>query len=742
MNIKRSQSKGSRFYLALDRYMSGDFKKLFLIAFGCSLVLFLVVWGLGYWCAHWDWIDTLIQMSNPAKDEAVARPWEWVPILLANVFGLVVLNGVILTLFVNWLSGRKEQHTNGEARYDYIFSRPYSVIVGGHKIVAALARDLLAGKRNEYILIQTQRDADKVRKEVYACIKDESLARNVIIYSGSRTSWHELEELHLDSAREVYIIGEPSRIDGSSHDAINLQCWELICDNITDKREAKIPCHVMFEYQSTFSAFQFTDLKLEHCGTFRFIPFSIYENWAQQVLLSRCVDGEPLYMPLDGPSGLQESSHRRVHLIVVGMSKMGMALAVEAAHLAHYPNFNNPHAGRPRTLITFIDRDARREMLFMMGRFRELFRLARWRYLKAPDGIVCPAGDEWDIYESSSGMNRRVRNGDKGRYPWHDPLHDAECRSPYYGGYLGEDFIDIDFEFIEGDVSLPSVQKYIADACADNSAATARYNATHPDPVADASSRTTIAVCLPVAVEAMSAALYFDPSVYDNVQQIWVQQNESGALVDTIRFGLTGQDNARFRTLRPFGMFDKCDYFVRIESIMPRLVAYAYNCLDNGTSLAECWNKARSPEEFHKAVDQHWISISQDGGKSSIAKRWSNIYSANSYESKIRCAGIDLADAGVLRDSATIGILAKVEHNRWVMEQLLLGVRPVDNSFAGKLPIEDKALRKKLKGANVHPDLISNEMLGSTQLYDEEIVKIIPLAYHIARQLAEKSAKK
>lgn len=99
------------------------------------------------------------------------------------------------------------------------------------------------------------------------------------------------------------------------------------------------------------------------------------------------------------------------------------------------------------------------------------------------------------------------------------------------------------------------------------------------------------------------------------------------------------------------------------------------------------------------------------GGKSTIAKRWSNLYCANSFDTKVRAAGIDLNSDEDLRDSITISNLAKVEHNRWIMEQLLMGVRPVDRSYADKLPINDKLTRSKLKSQNIHPDLISNEKL-------------------------------
>lgn len=713
--------------------MSGSFLRLFVWVVIVSVIAFLAVSLIANKICNWGIGESFIQLTNPARHTEgplMTGESEWWAIVIMNLFGLFVLNGVVLTIFVNWVSNRKERHSKGEARYPYVQSKRFSVIIGGHKMVASLAKTLIQKGEIDYVLIQTKRDAEVVRKEIYAEINDEKLAQNIIIYSGDRTSWHELEELQLDKSQEVYVIGEPFHIDGSSHDAINLQCWNLITGHLTDEKDVRIPIHVMFEYQSTFSAFQFTDLKLEQSKTFRFIPFSIYETWAQQVLIGKTKSGELNYIPLDGWGGLPYSSHQRVHLIVVGMSKMGMALAIEAAHIAHYPNFNNKHTGRPRTLITFIDRNAKREMLFFMGRFRELFQLARWRYIKAPDDVIKPTDDSWDIYDTIQEIAERSNKN----YPWHDPLADEDYRSPYCGKYLGEDFIDIDFEFIEGDVALPSIQKYIEDASADNSAKISKLNLVEGTSFPDNSSKTTIAVCLPVAAEAMSAALYFAPSVYGNAQQILVQQPESGALVNAVRYGLTGEDNSKFKTLKPFGMIEKCDYLSHINSILPKLVAFAYECLPD-SSLSKEYHRIGNLQDFIRIVEDNWLKITADGGKSTIAKRWSNLYCANSFDTKVRAAGIDLESDEDIRDDNAIKILAKVEHNRWVMEQLLLGIRPVDHSYEGKLPINDKLTRSRLKSQNIHPDLISNEMLGITQMYDEEIAKIIPLAMSIAKKL-------
>lgn len=713
--------KWGRRYITLDRYMSGDFWRLFVWTLGISAATFLVIWLILRLCGvlfldesfaeQWSLGESFVQMSNPARHiEQGISAWEWVAIVLLNLFGLFVLNGVVLTLLVNWVSNRKDRFTHGDARYDYIFQRNYSVIIGGHKIVASLADQLINRKPNEYVVIQTRREADDVRKEIFARIQDERLAQNVVIYSGDRTSWHELEELHLEGAREVYIIGESTSIDGTSHDAINLHCWDLITRHIAPTNRPSVPCHVMFDYQSTFAAFQFTDINQPETRAFHFMPFSIYENWVQQVLITHSKPGtESNYIPLDGHDGIGYDSEQRVHLIIIGMSKMGTALALEAAYIAHYPNFNNAAAGRPRTLITFIDREADREMLFFMSRSRELFKLARWRYVEAPTKVIPPFAR---IYDTSKDINGATNTA----FPWHDPMQDE----PYCGNYLGSDLIDIDFEFIKGEVALPSIQKYLAEACADN------INARK------ASSKTTIAVCLPVAVEAMSTAIHFDYSVYDNVQQIWVQQPDSGALLDAVRKGTTGDGHAKFHALRPFGMIDKCDYLVRAESPLPKLVAYAYECMNRGRLDADFLEAADACDVYNKACEV-WSKISAEGGKSAIAKMWSNIYCANTFTTKARSVGYHDGD-GSLSPEAVVR-LAEVEHNRWVIEQLLLGVRPVDKSYADMLPIEDKALRKQLKSYNIHPDIVSNDKLGSTGAYDEGIARIIPKAIQIAKEI-------
>lgn len=67
------------------------------------------------------------------------------------------------------------------------------------------------------------------------------------------------------------------------------------------------------------------------------------------------------YPPLDRDPITYESK-KHIHLVIIGMSRMGVAIGVEAAHLLHFPNFcRDP---RCKSTITFIDEMADREMNF------------------------------------------------------------------------------------------------------------------------------------------------------------------------------------------------------------------------------------------------------------------------------------------------------------------------------------------------------------------------------------------
>ena len=95
---------------------------------------------------------------------------------------------------------------------------------------------------------------------------------------------------------------------------------------------------------------------------------------------------------------------------------MGIAMAIETAHLAHYPNYVTKNI---RTKRTFIDKNANEEMNNFIGRFRAMFNLSHWRYSNISDD----GGIDW-----------------------------VKTYAPQGFEYLGSDFLDIEWEFIQAGI--------------------------------------------------------------------------------------------------------------------------------------------------------------------------------------------------------------------------------------------------------------------------------------------------
>lgn len=668
--------------------MAGTFFRVFMITLISVALLFLLLYWISHLLKGWTAGEVFIQMTNPSPTRRLMDSSEWMLIIAVNLFGMFVVNGVLLTILLNWLTNRRQRYLNGEARYGLMKSSTFSVIIGSHPIAARLASIVMERDKAEYVFIMTGNDPEELRRQIHSIIPDRKQAANVIIYNGNSNSWHELKELQANRSKGIYIIGDEHGNGKVTNDARNLKCWQILRRNITEPRNIKLPCHILIEDPHIFHIFQTTDLDLDDTRTFRFIPFNKEQCWARTTLAGLpdvSFRGTTRYLPLDGEEGIGYDNPQRVHLIISGCNRQALAMMIECAQLAHYPNFLNPLLGHPGTRITVIDPNIRTLVEKLRNRLPGLFSLVRWSILSPP---------------SDPTMGNRYREYGE----FHNPKADF--------GYLGENLTDIEFEFIEGDLEISRVREYLLQQLAPESN--------------DKSELITMAICDDDDNAAVRKAISLPDQLYEQCLRILVQQHISADIIDGLRNGRTGKGYNRFASLQPFGMHSETDYLCQFEELLPKYVNFAYTALSRGSSFIEEYERCDTLSEFNTLVNREWLSMEQQGGKTCIAKRWSNLYSADNFHSKWRAAK-NLTESGkVISDSVLISRLARTEHNRWVMEQLLLGMRPPGPEYAGRLPIEDRTLRTELKSHGIHPDLIANEMLGSTAAYDEEIVKLIP----------------
>ena len=680
--------------------------------------------------------------------------------ILVMLFQVVVFEGLVLATIVGWTGRRAKRYQNGEVRYHCvgvfkgIFRRnDFAVVIGANEVAPSVIKNLLMHedkkknslnyaheKENAYVILQTSSKVAKVRQMLQAYLTEDEYNR-VIIYSDLRNSYEGLDALHLQHASEIYVLGENTTLDGGEtyHDTMNMRCVNMIAkvlgnekphkrllkrlsrlDGKIGKLNKKIQaihtesspkkkkkqrienritrlenrlsrihnkidhqkrvCKVLFEYQTTYSIFQFSDVATEVKEAMHFIPFNRYESWARRVIVDnhalalidendkQCEhakehENKVTYRPLDGYEGIRFDDEQRVHFIVIGMSKMGVAMGVQALFQAHYPNYVKNSSLRSR--ITFIDANAEQEMQFFKGRYASLFELARHRYIDA---------------------NTCKENQLNSRYGWVDPTRQKD----YPWMHLskgGKNFLDVEIEFVKGELESDGVREYLRQVTADER------------------SKVTIAICLPETHQAVAAALYMPAEVYPKVKEIWVYQREAADIIRNLNPENDNKElNEHYKKLKPFGML----YGEYIDSRTYYLKALLVNGIYDLDKKSVLDPLDMDDKTTYKKLRKRWNSLS-------VALKWSNKYFADTIYQKIRSA----MPTPLAEDAAIGGYnnpafftegwyedvkhalkeakgLAECEHNRWDVQQLLLGFTPADKTTCQYICTEQKKTAKQL----------------------------------------------
>ena len=177
-----------------------------------------------FWTVYYHFIDPGNQHMTTSQS---GRGWS----ALIAILGVFLLNGLLVSSIIGWIDSRKEKWLKGEVKYrGFLHKYKHYVIIGGNDMTFGIVRQIMPNKGvMPYILIQTTRDVEEFRRELFSTLTVQQ-QQHIIIYYGSRTSETELMELSLQQAIEVYILGEQTRTDDFEpyHDTVNMQCFDLI----------------------------------------------------------------------------------------------------------------------------------------------------------------------------------------------------------------------------------------------------------------------------------------------------------------------------------------------------------------------------------------------------------------------------------------------------------------------------------------------------------------------------------
>ena len=457
--------------------------------------------------------------------------------IIVSITGLIMMTGMFISVLTNMLDVHINKVKNGETHYTL---KGHIVVIGTDDLVPSLINQICneSKYKGSYILVQSTEEAENVRSRIHNVL-DKGKETRIIIYRGKRNSLEDLQTLCIPDAKAVFLIGESNETDKDSMNIESLRMISELCSTGKKQADAEaIPVAVQFENQATFAAFQVTDLSSEWRKHIDFHPFNFYESWAKKVFVTKGYTKghvRVIYPPLDREP-ITFDSDKTVHLIIVGMGRMGVAMSTFAAHLLHFPNFCRDN--RLKSQITFIDANADREMNAFRNRYQGLFEISSATYRD---------------FTKETAFEQILP-------PTHFKGNNA-------------DFLDLKFEFIKGAVESPNIQNYLSKCSIDG---------THV---------TTIVLSLSTPSINTEIAMSLPNEVYERRIPVLVRIKSSDALLTMLNQSESEGKYCKYSNLYPYGMLANCYDMDHNKQEEAQLINYHYNGKPADTTPHALWKK-------------------------------------------------------------------------------------------------------------------------------------------------------
>ena len=382
------------------------------------------------------------------------------------------------------------------------------------------------------------------------------------------------------------------------------------------------------------------------------------EDLLAKNVLVRLPNAEHLFPPLDCRP-ISFDSEERVHLVIFGSGAMAEAFMVNAAQVAHYPNYCRDT--RLRTRITVVDSEVMALRNRMLQRYGELFEHSFHRVIDLVQPEPVPV--------------------------LHRPKYDGRRR----------DFVDIEWEFVKGSCASEAVRQKLAEWSEDEE------------------QQLTVAICREKKAENTEQAFSLPEEVYRNDVTVFCLASPEGVS------GVVGGCKNVYS-------FDEGIASVATLETLKRMamgVNYVYN---HAFAIPEGEAVTAPAEIDRQDMQRQWDALR------SFTKESSNLCHAMSLGTKLHSMGLSVEDWDdyFALTVEEMEVLAEVEHNRWSVEELMLGYRPVTDEEQ-KAVEKDIELKGELRKRKVHYDLRAYDELGrdatgkNVNVYDMALVQGIPL---------------
>lgn len=467
---------------------------------------------------------------------------------------------------------------------------------------------------------------------------------------------------------DEYCIMFESSCSGSivKDDERQLQELEDYATRISTETTHKIPCHLLLHNNTVLFLLRNHVLYKMIDTCFELHAFTIEDQWAKNIV---CNIGITRNYPHMDRQPITVDSNQTIHLVIEGLTDMGESLAIHAALTCHYPNYTRDH--RLRTRITIVDDKMSEKREAFILKYRHLMDNSYYRYIDAND------------------IARQTF--------FHTPM------------YIGSrtDFVDIEWEFVTGNILSPSIQEKLNLWSHDNTQI------------------LTLALCQVNETDNINKALIIADAIQDPPVTIFIR-TIAGNIVDQLRYS----GSKKHQQLYPIGMkscgYDISQPILKLAKRLHYFYLYSYQNKQLPTFMP--------PED----IEHCWQEID------SLKFRYSNLYNVLCIPTKIRSIGHDETDQSTFYalNIQEIALLAEVEHNRWNVERLILGFRPPTEAERKEIKesIEQYHqtgqgidLKKQYKNKGIHYDICSFQELEkdrtgkNVKQYDYDLTTCIPL---------------
>lgn len=501
--------------------------------------------------------------------------------ILGTLLFTTALISVISNIFDNFSSSFKKGRLDVDPKSHVLF-------LGANHMLPAMLDALSKESDFNDIVVLTTSNIEDLRERLFSVFDSEEekykrLRSKLILKYGERDNKASLESVNPAFANDIYILGEDNE---ANHDGKSLAAADLL-------KNHKVRCKVFLEDSYSVHTL-LVNKDIFSTKDFCLDIINIYDDIAEKALTEHPIDYS--FSVKDGKRditpGIKPNCEQHVHLVVYGHGQMSWAFVKAAFSMLHFPTFDEKSL-KNRTVITVIDENAGKFKNEFMSLYANIFLLSNVRY---------------EYNESGA---RKV---------------DTSSPSPEYG-----DFLDIDWEFIDGDINEPEIRAMLESWAADDSQS------------------LSIALCDMDYAKNTGAALSLPRIIFENEVPVFAYQPSDSDVLENIRSSFF--DNSVFS----FGMISG-RAAVRQDDIL-------FKRREEKAKRANFAFQVHNTKKDLSSIEDEWYTLSE-------SDKLSNVYNAISIPIKKRSFVFER-----LSDNDCV-LLAQVEHRRWISAELLRGRYP------------------------------------------------------------------